>query len=118
MDEINKIEKERSDIIRLFQEYKAMRKGSVTWQYMKRKKRGRLKQEKIGPYPVYTKKVKGKTVSRRLTEQEAERYRQEVENYHTFCQQCDDFACLTERLGDLMIGAPDNGQKKKRRKLR
>ena len=56
MDEIEKIEKERNEILNEFHQIRAMRKGSVTNQYFKVK--DRKKSELRGPYPVFTEKVR------------------------------------------------------------
>ncbi len=80
---------------------RAMRKGSVTEQYLKVAKKEKKKPVLGGPYWLYSRKEKRKTVGRRLRRQEVERIREEVHAYHRFQALCAEYAKVTERLGEL-----------------
>ncbi len=118
MDEIRSLENRRERILKEMREIRAMRKGSVTEQYLKVKKKGQRDPEIRGPYPIYTRKEKGKTMGQRLSREEAERFREEVDAFHHFRYLCDEYAKLTERLGDIERGLGEESREKKRRRSR
>jgi len=116
MKEIENIEARREQLLEEIRKIRVMRKGSVTEQYFKTKKKGQKKPALNGPYWLYTHKEKGKTLGRRLSQTEAERFQAEVDAFHRFRKLCDEYAQLTERLGDLERESSLKFQKKKRRK--
>ena len=116
MDEIGRIETRRREILKEVGEMRSMRKGSVTKQFLSVPQKG--KEPAIrGPYFTYTKKEKGKTVGRRLKTKEVERFKDDVTAFHRFQALCQEYAELTERLGDIE-GVMDEGEEKKRRRRR
>ena len=54
-----------------------------------------------GPYYVLSRRVDGKTRSRRVRAGELKRVREEVANYKRFVKLCKEFEELTEQLGAL-----------------
>lgn len=54
-----------------------------------------------GPYYVLARWEKGKTHSRRIPRQEAAAVREGADNYKRLKELCEEFARLTERLGEL-----------------
>lgn len=115
MDEIGKIESRRREILREVAEIRSMRKGSVTEQLLKVPQKG--KEPAIrGPYYTYTKKEKGKTVGKRLRSKEVERFKDDVKAFHRFHALCQEYAELTERLGDIEGTTGDSEEKKPRRR--
>ncbi len=116
MKEIELIEIRREQLLEKIRKIRVMRKGSVTEQYFKTKKKGQKKPALNGPYWLYTHKEKGKTMGRRLSQTEAERFQAEVDAFHRFRMLCDEYAQLTERLGDLERESSPEFKEKKRRK--
>ena len=117
MDEVSKLEKRREEILEEIRGIRALRKGSVMEQYLKVPQKGK-KAVLRGPYWLYTRKEKGKSVGQRLRRDEVERYKKEVEAFHTFQSLCDEYAELTERLGELERKLDESSQEKKLRKSR
>lgn len=116
MTEIQELEGRREQILMEIRDIRAMRKGSVTEQFLKTKRKGSKEPVVNGPYYLYTRKEKGKSVGRRLSEEQADRYREEVEAFHRFQALCNEYAETTERLVDLERGCKDGSQEKKLRK--
>ena len=116
MQEIENIEARREQLLEEIRKIRVMRKGSVTEQYFKTKKKGQKKPALNGPYWLYTHKEKGKTMGRRLSQTEVERFQAEVDAFHRFRELCDEYAQLTERLGDLEHESSPEFREKKRRK--
>lgn len=114
MSEKEKLEERRKRILNEMREIRAMRKGSVTQQLLKVTHKGKKQPVMRGPYWLYTRKEKGKTVGKRLPPEITERYREEVEAYHRFQILCSKFAECTERLGDLEWDSEDHSREKKR----
>lgn len=101
MNEIEKLEKRRMEIIKDISSIRAMRKGSVTEQYLKVAHKGKREPALRGPYFLYTRKEKGKTVGRRLSREEADPFRQQVEAFHRFQALAKEYAEISERMADL-----------------
>lgn len=116
MDELAVLDEKRNHILQQMRTIRAMRKGSVTEQYLKVAKKGKKKPVLRGPYWLYSRKEKGKTVGRRLRRQEVERIREEVHAYHRFQALCAEYAKITERLGELEREKELSAQEKKRLK--
>lgn len=108
----------RNGIIEEMQAIRSMRKGSVNEQYLKVCCKGKKEPSLCGPYWVYTRKEKGKTISQRLAREEAEKIRKDVEAFHRFQELCRVYADVSEELSVLEDGKSSVGQEKKRRKLR
>ncbi len=78
-----------------------MRRGSVVRQFLKVKLKGRKTPVLSGPYPLYTRKKKGKTVARRLRDsEEVRRLEKQVENYHLFRRLCAELVEVSEQICD------------------
>lgn len=83
MPSLNQIQQSWKKLLGSIQNPLPMRPGSITQQRPKvRQKDGTVRLK--GPYPLYTLKKKGKTVSRILREEELPAYRQSVDNFHGF----------------------------------
>ena len=116
MKEIKTLEKRRREILKEIEGIRSMRKGSVTEQYVEAPIKGKEEPVLRGPYWVYTRKEKGKTVSQRLRVDQAQRYREEVEAYHRFQKLSNEYAEITVSLGELERHLKDNSMEKKLRK--
>lgn len=114
MEQIAKLEARREQILKEMRGMRTMRKGSVMEQYLKVKKRGEKERVLRGPYWLYTRKEKGKSVGQRLSRKEAGRYREEVEAFHRFQSLCNEYAEITGRLGELERELDDGSRGKER----
>lgn len=104
-----KLLSQRTRILQQIEELKPMRKGSVTQQYfLASGKDGG--QRRRGPYPLYTCKKKGKTVSKRIRPELRPVYEQQIAQFRRFEELVAEFAEVGERLADL--DAARSGEKK------
>jgi hypothetical protein len=115
MNKIAHLETQRDKILKEIREIRAMRKGSVTEQYLKVKQQDQEEPALRGPYYLYSRKEKGKTVGRRLKKDEVPRYQEEVDNFHYFQSLCDEYAQTTEKLGDIEQEISEEVEKKQRK---
>lgn len=77
-----------------------IRRGSVTEQFLHPKGR-KGKRYACGPYAVYTTKRGGRTVSRRLSKADHQRFREQVDACHRFQTLTQEMMELGEALCDL-----------------
>ena len=86
-----------------------MRRGSVSARYVKCGKKGcpcgEDPQARHGPYPSLTRAVAGKTRSRYLNPEEAEKATEQVEAAHEFRQQLEAYWQACERWADQELDA-------------
>ena len=116
MTEIKRVEARREELLKEMRSLRGMRRGSVMEQHLRVKVKGKKEPELRGPYWLYTRKEKGKSVGKRLSESEALRCRAEVESFHRFQALCREYSELSERLGELERRLDEGGEKKKRRR--
>jgi len=114
--EIEELQKRREQIIEEIGSIRTMRKGSVTEQFLKVPRKGQKEPVLRGPYFLYSRKEKGKTVGRRLGKEEADRYREQVKAFHKFQALGKEYAEISERLADMEGMLEVTDQKKKRRR--
>ncbi len=99
MAEIKELLDERKRIIRQIDGIVAMRRGSVTKQFAPKVKNGRPTKEKRGPYPVFSFKRGGRTVSRRISNKnDLRRINRQVDNYHSFQDLCRELVEIGEQI--------------------
>lgn len=109
MQTMNQIRQRREAILREVAGLEFIRRGSVTEQVMHpRGQNG--KQYTCGPYPLYSFKRKGRTLSRRLSAAESERIRKEVEAGHRLQDLMQELMELGEAACEL--GETQNAEKK------
>ncbi len=102
-------EAERLEILHEMGSITRMRRGTVNEQYIKtRRKNGRVVEN--GPYYIYSRTEKGKSVSKRIPKSEVKRYREETENCRRFKELSMRCVLACEALTDK-----DNGSWKKKR---
>ena len=112
MQTAEQIRSRRKSILAELASLAEIRRGSVTEQYVEATKKDGSKVRR-GPYPLYTFKEKGKTVSRRLRPgQHMEGYRQQIEAFRRFQELVAELLRLGEQFSDL----PEAAGKKKRRR--
>ena len=111
---IRQLQARRTEILKELMGLDQMRRGSITQQVVESTDR---KGERIrrGPYPLYSYKEKGRTISRRLkTEKEVETYRAQIENFRRF----ETLTRELRELGEKMCKAAESSPEKKLRNSR
>jgi hypothetical protein len=85
MRRIEQLLRKRKRILQKMARIVEMRRGSVVRQMIPRQEQGKPAPEPRGPYPLFSCKRKGKTVSRRVhSEPELKRLERQVQNFHRF----------------------------------
>lgn len=102
MRQLTKIKKRRQEILDEIISIESLRKGVINEQFLKVRHKGKSKPVRRGPYYVLSRNVKGKTKSIRIKKTEVEQVRGDIAAYHRFQKLCDEYAELTELLGDLL----------------
>jgi hypothetical protein len=101
MSRLPKLRALRRELLDDISAIEEMRRGSVVRQFLKVKLKGRKEPVLSGPYALYTRKKKGKTVGRRLHDpEEVRRLEDQVENYHAFRRLCAELVDLSEEICD------------------
>jgi hypothetical protein len=119
MNTIQDIESMRDRILAEMRSIRSMRRGTLTEQYLRVPHKGKKEPVLRGPYYVFSRKEKKKTVGYRLTTpEELEAARRDVAAHKRFVTLCREFEEWTERLGALDRQGEDSGEsagEKKRR---
>ena len=116
MAKIQDLEDRRDAILKQMRSIQFMRRGSISKQYLKVKRKGQPP-VKRGPYYVFSRQEENKTISRRLkTPEQLEQAQKEVAEHRRFLTLCKEFEQLTERLCDLKRQKDWAQQEKKRRR--
>jgi hypothetical protein len=85
MNRIGELMLKRKRILRKMAQILEMRRGSVVRQMVPGKKGGVSEADKRGPYPLFSFKRGGRTVSRRVhSKEEIKRLERQVRNFHRF----------------------------------
>ena len=119
MDEISTTQRQKKKILEQICALGEMRRGSVIEQFVEVKRPdGSLARH--GPYPLYTYKEGGHTISRRLPDTaSAEQYRAQIEHFRRFEQLSAQLIKTSQRLCDLLQQAQEEAapspEKKRRR---
>jgi len=101
MSRLPKLRQTRADLLRHIGSIEEMRRGSVIRQFLKVRRKDRSAPVFSGPYPLFTCKKNGQTVSRRLRDPEDVRQlEQQVENYHVFRRLCSQLVEVSEAICD------------------
>ena len=117
MNRMEAIEARRAEILKEMGGIKSLQRGSITEQYLKVRRKGRGREERRGPYYVFSRRSGGRTVSRRLTTaEELASARAGVAASQRFRALCREFEELTERLGEFLPGSGMEAEKKRRRR--
>jgi len=102
MHSTNSIQQRRKAILAELAGLDLIRRGSVTEQMVQTV--GRHGRElRRGPYPVYTFKSHGRTVSRRIRAEEVPAYREQIEAGHRFQELVRELMELGEQAGDTRL---------------
>ncbi len=116
MSRIDAIKKQRRDILSELARLEQLRRGSVVQQvFHAQDEEGTV--VKRGPYPLYTFKEKGKTISRRITvPRHVAVYEKQIAAFRRFESLTAQLVRLGEELSDLALS--DDAELKKRLKSR
>ncbi len=103
MSSLTQLRQTRAELLRHACSIEEMRRGSVIHQFIKiRRKHGKTSVFS-GPYPLFTCKKEGRTISRRLLDpEEIRRLEQQVDNYHSFRRLCSQLVEISEAICDEM----------------
>ena len=116
MSKIDHIEKKRLAVLEQMKAIRFMKRGTISEQFVKAKHKS-PKQDPLGPYYVFSRRINQKTVSQRLkTAEEIRVAKQGIEAYSVFTTLRKEYERLTEQLGELELGLHDETQEKKRQK--
>ena len=117
MDTVAELMVRRDRIVAQMCSIRSMRQGSVSEQYLKVKGKGKKKAALRGPYYVFCRSERGRTVSSRVRSgEELAQLHRDVAAHKRFVDLCDEFVRLTERLGELERQGDDVEALKKTRK--
>ena len=100
---MNTIQQQRQDILEQIMQIAEMRRGSIVNQVVE-SVGADGKTHRRGPYPIYTFKEAGKTVSRRLTQPDmVDLYRKHIEQGRRFQELTAQLLRLGEQLSDQAV---------------
>jgi hypothetical protein len=103
MNPVEQLDQRRRQLVRELEELSVFRRGSISEQMVTTKDaEGRPRRR--GPYPIYSFKEKGRTISRRLHDpQQVQQYRQQIQNGRRFQQVVNELLHVGEALGDRVL---------------
>jgi len=103
MADRQEINRQRQAIIEELKELKQIRRGSVTEQYVEARRADGTTYRR-GPYPIYTYKERGRTVSKRIKNPELLKlYRDQIDNGRAFHERMIELLRLGEALSDAAV---------------
>ncbi len=111
MNNACKLQQSRNELISRIAALGPTRPGSISEQYVEKTLKDGS-QIRRGPYFIYTRKLRGKTVSRRLTNiAVVADYRSQIENFRQFQELVAQLARVNEQLADLELEGGDGSKK-------
>ena len=113
MQPLQALEQKREEILGAMAAIGDMRRGSLNEQYFEAEGKGKDgKKRRRGPYYVFTRKVGGKTRSRRVRGPEIEKLQREVSNFHRFQELSRELVEVCEEICRLRSAEESDGGKK------
>ena len=114
MSQIQQLRKQRGHLLDELRGLEQIRRGSIVEQYVVATQKDGGKRRR-GPYVLYSYKEKGKTVSRRLTN-EAHRpaYQSQIENFRRFQRITAELLRIGEQISELALGEQEVKKTSKR----
>ena len=113
---LRQVRQHRKQLLTELVEIEQMRRGSLIPQVFAGTRKDGT-QVRRGPYPLYTFKEKGKTVSRRITDaQQARRYQEQIAAFRQFEVLTQELVRVGEKISDLVLS--DEAELKKKRSRR
>lgn len=100
--DIQQLEERRLAILEEIRTIDSMRRGTINEQFFQTRRKGSEQLTRQGPYYVWTRSEKGKTVSQRLSSTDAvEQARAEVAAYKRFQTLCSEYVEVTSQMSRL-----------------
>jgi len=102
-----------------------MRKGNITFQMVQTKnKKGEV--VKRGPYPLYSFKKKGGTISKRLRMSQVDEYQKQIDEFRNLKKLATELVETSQQMSDMIVSENEDVKKtsnhslkfKKRRRLK
>jgi hypothetical protein len=113
---LTQVRKRRKELIGELAAIEQMRRGSLYPQIFEATRKDGTKVRR-GPYTLYTRKEKGKTMSRRITDPEQVRYYQEqIDAFRRFEALASELVRIGEKISDLVLSDEDELKKKRGRR--
>lgn len=104
--------KQRKELLGELASIEQMRRGSLCAQMFEGVLRDGTKVQR-GPYILYTRKEKGRTLSRRIADPEQERcYREQIDAFRRFETLTSELVRIGEKIGDLVLSDEEERKKK------
>jgi hypothetical protein len=101
MNSIEELECRKNELITQIQRLETMRRGTISEQYLKVPRKN-MEPSLRGPYYVFAKNLRGKTISSRINNfEELELLRKDVENYKRFNDLSKEFVSVMEAITDI-----------------
>ncbi len=104
------VQRKNSRILQRIASLGAMRKGPISTQFQKYRRTDGTS-TKRGPYLMYTCKRKGKTVGKRLSQEEASVYQAQIDAVRQFQELCGEFVEGSQQLADMEASDATGGKK-------
>lgn len=115
-ESLRQVRKRRKELIGELAAIEQMRRGSLCPQVFEATRKDGTKVRR-GPYVLYTRKEKGKTVSRRITDPEQVRYyREQIDAFRRFETLAGELVRLGEKISDLVLLDEEERKKKRGRR--
>lgn len=113
MAKLEELRKRRQEILVELGNLEQVRRGSVTEQYVEATRKDGTKVRR-GPYPLYTFKEKGKTVSRRIKDpKRVSVYEEQIQGFRRFQELTAELREIGEQISDLVFSEGSGGGVKK-----
>jgi hypothetical protein len=107
MNRLETMNARRQEILEELAKLHEIRRGSITEQYVETTRKDGTPKRR-GPYPLYTFKDKGRTISRRLTDPDlVPLYRTQIEGFRRFQDLTAELLAIGEEISDLVVTEQD-----------
>ena len=114
--QLARVRKRRRELLEELANIEQMRRGSLCSQLFEATRKDATKVYR-GPYPLYTYKEKGKTLSRRITNpEELGRYREQIDAFRRFQTLVSELVRVGQRISDLVLSDEEELKKRSRRR--
>ena len=115
MDQFCNLDQVRQKILRDMGDIQKMRRGTVNEQFLKVQQKDGSSVLR-GPYFLYSRTEKGKSISQRIQPEEVVRYQEETEHCRKFKNLANKYVLVCEELADLTTLEQEKKRKTQKRK--
>lgn len=95
------LDAKRKLVVHKMMAIRSMKRGTINEQFVPRVSKGRATDVLRGPYYVLSRREHGRTVSVRVSGGQLQEVRADLSRFEEFKDLCEEFARLTERLGEM-----------------